>query len=288
MKRHQLRRRNPIVSFVSLFVLLATSQLLRAQTADEVQGKVNDFVAQARELYRFDEDKTVLIWDAYCAQLDPSVPGGKEVAGDVGYAFQRDEQGRIEPLLTRLEELKRDAEKLKQTDATASKGQELLDSLNREERILKKLQDGVVLRGSNHPFTQYALAYGIQAHKEYCSKFRDKGEVCDQPFDTISNRRPDLVTVNSIGLVVYEFKPKGQESKALSQAEEYVRGVQEYYQQFFPNGRNGAMKGAPDDKHGGQIILDAIKGSSYAWTDGDTKVKATAKGETYDACEKRY
>src|SRR5688500_1908574 len=102
------RTRGMAVLHVTIWILAlaASSSTLGAQTIGDVAGRHTAFVSQARELYRFDQERLDLIWAAYCGALDPSVPGGKEVAGDVGYAFQRDGQGRMESLLQTLSRIR--------------------------------------------------------------------------------------------------------------------------------------------------------------------------------------
>ena len=69
-----------------------------------------------------------------------------------------------------------------------------------------------------------------------------------------------------------------------AEAEGYVRDVEKYYKEFFPEGRKGPTRGSPD--RGGDAMLKALVNANDAWSSDGKELKATPKAETYDRCNK--
>lgn len=149
--------------------------------------------------------------------------------------------------------------------------------------------DGVVLKGSNHPFIQFAIEYGKKQHEEMCGRYGERPKVCDKTFPGAEGR-PDLVTVESGRLVVYEFKPDTSKAKDLgwNQVKRYLEPVVRYYQNFFVDGRNAGFKGEPDSDHGGREILEKLKQSKDAWSSDGKYLQAIPEVQTYRMCDKRF
>ncbi len=132
----------------------------------------------------------------------------KDAAARVGLELQQQAKN-LDPIWLELEDLTDWSEDLKEDASVSDDVDELLTLMKPAEAKLLALKNGAVLQGSNHPFVQFAIQYGVDRHKSLCSDKRGVVDVCDQAgFDGLGDRRPDMVTVNSNGLWVYEFKPK--------------------------------------------------------------------------------
>lgn len=234
------------------------------------------------------------IWEAYCGLFDPKITEDREFAADIGRQLQDKEKGITEQLLGGdLPSLVQDARRIQDNsdassdDKDAAKGIE--EDLHKEEEKLRKLYDGVPLRGANHPFVQYAIEYGKKQHEDMCDKFGEQPRVCDKNFPGMDGR-PDLVVVDSGHLVVYEFKPDNSAAKdrGWKQVQGYLSSVAAYYESFFENGRNSNFKGEPDSDHGGKKILDNLKNSADAWTSDGKHLNPVPHVETYSMCDKRF
>jgi hypothetical protein len=253
---------------VFLMVLLLMPSVGNCQSISDLESRADRFRSDAQSLYRLDDDDMNLIWEAYCGRFDPKIKEDREFAADIGKQLQYKENGILEQLLAGdLPSLVQDANKLLQDAETKDKAQDILESLKKEESKLRNLYDGVVLKGSNHPFVQYAIEYGKKQHEEMCGRYGESPKVCDKDFPGAEGR-PDLVTVESGHLVVYEFKPDNSKAKDLGwdQVKRYLAPVVSYYQNFFEDGRNGEFKGEPDSDHGGKEFLENLKQSKDAWS----------------------
>lgn len=89
-------------------------------------------------------------------------------------------------------------------------------------RTLANLKEGL-LKGSNNPRVRAAMEYGKEKH-------RYNQQVCAEKEVVLSSGRPDCVSFNKDACVVWEFKPDTySESEAKSQAERYLRDVQDRF-----------------------------------------------------------
>ena len=229
------------------------------------------------------------IWEAYCGLLDPKIKEDREFATDIAKQLQYKEEPIIEQLLEgefpRLMEM---AKKLEPENK--DKVSTIVEILKKEESNLRKLYDGVVLKGSNHPFIQFAIEYGKKMHDDMCDDFGESPRVCDKNFPGMDGR-PDLVTFESGHLVIYEFKPDNSRAKSLGwdQVKDYLEPVQEYYQSFFVNGREGEFKGEPDSDHGGKTMIEKLKASKDAWESDGKTLRVIPEVRTYRVCDQpRY
>lgn len=275
-----------------LIVLCLTPSIGQTEPISDLESKVKEFISHAQSLYRLDEDRKNIIWETYCGVFDPSYPESKQYAAQIGQELQSKEKeqfeqlagGELPPLVQAAKELLKDKE-------TKDKAQENLDTLKKEEEKLLKRLNGVVLKGSNHPFTQFALEYGQKQHREMCDRYNANSiMVCDMNFSG-ADGRPDLVTVRDGHLMVFEFKPDNNKAKNLGwdQVKRYLAPVVDHYQQFFEDGRNGGFKKDPDgNKHGGRKILELLKKSKEAWSSDGKYLQAIPQVETYRVCDKKF
>jgi hypothetical protein len=284
------------MSMIGLFVTALSVMTIfmpsvgSCQSISEIESRADRFRSDAQSLYRLDDDDMTQIWEAYCGRFDPKIREDSEFAADIGRQLQNKEKGILDQLLAGdLPPLVQGAKKLLDGADTKDKARGILENLEKEERKLRSLYEGVVLKGSNHPFVQYAVEYGKKQHQEMCDRYGERPRVCDQRFPGMDGR-PDLVTIESGHLVVYEFKPDNSKAKDLGwkQVQGYLAPVQNYYQSFFEDGRNGGFKGEPDGDHGGKEILEKLKQAKDAWS-GDGKTLAVIPHvETYSMCERRF
>jgi hypothetical protein len=275
---------------LSLAVAILTPLVGNSQSISELESRADRFRSDAQSLYRLDDDDMNLIWDAYCGRFDPKIKEDREFAANIGQQLQNKEKGVLDQLLAGdLPPLVQGANKLLEDADTKDKAQNILDNLKKEESNLQKLYDGVVLKGSNHPFVQYAIEYGKKQHEDMCGRYGEQPKVCDKDFPGAEGR-PDLVTVESGHLVVYEFKPDNSKAKDLGwdQVKRYLAPVADYYQKFFGDGRNGEFKDAPDSDHGGKDILEKLKQSTDAWSSDGKYLQAIPEVKTYNMCDKRF
>lgn len=279
--------------FAALALLMLAPISLSSQTTiGDLRSEADRWLSDAREIYRFDEEDRRQIWDAYCAKLDPqSDAKSVQFATEIAHQLQQDQLNRFNPEMDKLKELLAAANRLASNDADKAQAQEILSSLQREQTRLDDLRNGVVLQGSNHPFTQHALAYGIERHNRLCESEGVEPKVCNKSWPGISGR-PDLVFVNGDGLWVYEFKPNNDAAIGMGYRQiadqGYIGAVESYYQQFFPHGKESASEGTPDSDHGGSAILAALSKEPKAWTSDGLKIRAQPKVFPYEMCEQRF
>ena len=262
----------------------------KGESISELEDKADDFHSEAQALYRLDNDNMIQIWEAYCGIFDPKIKEDREFAADIAQQLQYKEKGVIEQLLAgELPDLVEMANELLQDAESKDKAEDILEELEKEEEKLQDLYDGVVLKGSNHPFVQYAIEYGKKQHEEMCDDFGERPKVCDKDFSG-ADGRPDLVTVEGGRLIVYEFKPDNSKAKDLgwNQVKRYLAPVVSYYQKFFEDGRNGGFKDEPDSEHGGKEILEKLKESKDAWSSDGKYLQAIPEVKTYSMCDKRF
>jgi hypothetical protein len=279
--------RNHLKLLTIALISLVFASVSRSESLSELKTRAEDWKNEAKSIYRFDEEELKIIGNAYCDLYDLSLDN-KTSAAQIGYQLQQDETRRLSDVLDHLKTVRDYAEKVRQNPDEADGAKEVLDDLQKEETRLKALNDGVILRGSNHPFVQFAIDYGNTKHKEMCVSFAGSVKVCDVAFPTLDGRRrPDLVTVKSDGLWVYEFKPNNPDAKSLGerQLSDYQPGVAKYYQGFFPNGRTGETKGENDAKLGGLEMLKAIANEPKAWESDDKTIRVQTRLETYERCQ---
>jgi hypothetical protein len=257
-----------------------------AQSLSELENLANRFTSDANDLFRLDSDSHHRIWEAYCGEFDVSLDADKELAANFAQQLQTREAQQVQQVLNLIPNIRTMAAQL-QSGPDSSKVRDLVENVDKKERQLNDLNNGVVLKGSNHPFVQYAIEYGKQQHKSMCQSQGGTVKVCDQNFPGFRGR-PDLVSVEGGHLLIYEFKPDNNaaKSKGREQLDEYLPEVAAYYQQFFPNGRNGKTNGTPDGDLGGQNMLTQLK-KADTWTNNDMDIEAVPHLDTYNMCEER-
>lgn len=274
-----------------LMALCLTPSIGQADPISDLESKAKEFISQSQSLRQLDDDSRNAIWETYCGEGDPSYPESVQYATLIGQELQSREQQQFDQLVTNeLPPLVQAANDLLKDDETKAKAQEILDALSKEEENLIKLLNGVVLKGSNHPFIQFALEYGKKRHDDMCEKLDEsKSEVCNKNFPG-ADGRPDLVTVRDGHLVVYEFKPNSRkgEDAGEKQLKRYREPVQSYYQKYFPNGRDGGFNDVPDNDHGGRNILEILMQSTGAWSSDGKSLEVVPILELYNRCDKKF
>ena len=266
----------------------------RADDISDLRSQSRDFQDHAKSLYRLDQEGLEQMWEAYCGEFDPKSTEDAKFAADIGRQLQDKEKEFRESLLhgelPRLQDL---AKKILGSSAESKdkdEAKEIMESAEKEGKTLGALENGVILKGSNHPFVQFAIEYGKDQHKKMCDEYGESGaRACDQNFPSLDGR-PDLVTVADGHLVVYEFKPDNSKaiSKGHDQVLKYLDAVAAYYEGYFENGRKGGFKNEPDSDHGGKAILTALKKSSDAWSDDGMHLKPVPSVQTYRVCDKKF
>jgi ATP-dependent Clp protease ATP-binding subunit ClpA len=93
-------------------VLFSTTAF--SQDLSKVQGETETWVRDAQSIYRLDCESKKKIWEALCGLLDPE--DGEEYnvifAKDIAYQLQQDEKSKVEPVLSKLKELRKNIEDL--------------------------------------------------------------------------------------------------------------------------------------------------------------------------------
>ena len=277
--RHLLR-------LIVIGLMVIACPRLRADDIDQLDRDASSWIAKAQALYRLDCDDMGKIWNAYCgvATYGNHEEYDVDFARDTAKELQSPEQSQLQELLDGYEgsgKLRDRAEEFKKNPDTESRASTMLDAMKKEYDKLQSLKDGLVLKGSDHPFVQFAIDYGRRQHD---SKNSDLGcDVYDREFPDAGGR-PDCVKVSSDGCWVYEFKPNT--SRAVDagkrQLERYVPAVEKYYQEYLDS--HGDRD--PDSDHGGKDIVKKINDNSKCWE--DKKVKFHSDVVTCDMCEKRY
>lgn len=156
--------------------------------------------------------------------------------------------------LTSYAEVKDDTEKLlrEMSDAIDDFTNRVYEKFTADYRTLTNLKEGV-MNGSNNPRIRAAMEYGKEKHIY-------NQRICEEKELTLSSGRPDCVSFQKDNCAVWEFKPDTySESEAKSQAERYLRDVQDKFK---------------DDKR----ALENCK------KDSSGKPQFEARGVTYPAC----
>jgi Restriction endonuclease fold toxin 9 len=285
-------RRMLLASMATL--LLSGLLLARAENYSDFKSAAEKWIAATRDIYTLDAKALDLIWQAYCGGIDTGYgydsDEAKKGAAEIGYNWQQQQLSLMKNTRPDLADLRKRADVLIAAEPDSQSDiKDWLSKMQDEEKKLDALDNGLVLKGSGHPFTQYALEYGKKQHQYLCDQSSGAVKICDKTFDGLSGRRPDLVVINSDGLMVYEFKPDnaGQISKGEDQLDDYHEAVLDYYQQFFPDGRGKGFKGEPDSDHGGKAMLEAIDKNDRAWH-SDTELEVGRHIVTYKMCEKQF
>jgi hypothetical protein len=277
------------LSLSCLMLVTLSKRAWADQSIGELESDAYHFDNDVQALYRLDHEDLNRIWEAYCGEMDPYANEDRQFAAEIGKQLQNGESGKLEQLLnSEAPRIKASAKNLMQ-GPDRSKAEEIYNKVEKEEANLERLLNGVVLKGSNHPFVQYAIEYGKEQHQKMCGEYGGDPKVCDQRFEGLEGR-PDLVTVEYGHLKVYEFKPNNNKakSKGETQLSDYVPKVVAYYQKFFEDGRNGGFKGEPDSEHGGVKFLKELKASKDAWSTDGSLLQAIPELKTYEMCEKRF
>jgi hypothetical protein len=277
-----------MATLVSMFPMLIPAA--NSESISELESKASRFQSDAQEIYRFDSDALQTIWGAYCGKLDPgTIEWGERFAAEIGLTLQQQERDKVGRLLNDVKPLIESATRLQDDPDSKDKAGKIIEDLRKEERKLQDLDQGVVLKGSNHPFTQYAIEYGKKQHIEQCDRNGELPKVCDKSWPTLSGR-PDLVFVDDSGLWIYEFKPDNSDARSLGekQVRGYVEGVEQYYQHFFQKGRTGGFTDTPDSDHGDKAILEKLEKTPRAWSSDGSALQAQWKVVSYPMCEKKF
>ncbi len=126
--------------------------------------------------------------------------------------------------LTSYPEVKSDTEALLRamSDRIDSFTSRVYERFSSDYRTLSNLKEGVI-NGSNNPRIRAAMEYGKEKH-QYNQR------ICEEKELSLSSGRPDCVSFQKDSCAVWEFKPDTySESEARSQAERYVRDVQDRF-----------------------------------------------------------
>lgn len=156
--------------------------------------------------------------------------------------------------LTSHAEIKDDTEKLlrEMSDGIDGFTVRVYEKFTADYRTLSNLKEGV-MNGSNNPRIRAAMEYGKEKHVY-------NQRICDEKEVSLSSGRPDCISFQKDNCTVWEFKPDTySESEARSQAERYLRDVQDKFK---------------DDRR----ALENCK------KDSSGKPLFVAKGVTYPAC----
>lgn len=156
--------------------------------------------------------------------------------------------------LTSNEETKAEGEKLlvEMSEAIDRFTNRVYQRMSDDYNSLTNLKEGV-MNGANNPRIRAAMEYGKEKHVY-------NQRICEEKEVVLSSGRPDCISFQRDSCVVWEFKPDTySESDARSQAERYLRDVQEKFK---------------DDR---RAIENCKK-------DSDGKPIFEARGVTYPAC----
>lgn len=128
----------------------------------------------------------------------------------------------------------------------------VFNKVTADYQTLTNLKEGV-MNGSSNPRIRAAMEYGKEKHIY-------NQRICEEKEVSLSSGRPDCISFQRDSCVVWEFKPDTySESEAKSQAERYLRDVQDKFK---------------DDPR----ALENCK------KDSDGKPIFEARGVTYPAC----
>jgi hypothetical protein len=121
-------------------------------------------------------------------------------------------------------EVKDDTDKLLKTmiDEIDKFTNKVYEKFTTDYKTLSNLKEGW-LKGSNDPKIRAAMEYGKEKHLY-------NQRICEEKELTLSSGRPDCVSFQKDNCIVWEFKPDSySESDAKSQAEKYLRDVQDKF-----------------------------------------------------------
>jgi hypothetical protein len=270
------------IAMLSLSMIARTQDDSERKLAD-LKKEVDSWSQEARDIYRLDCQAMEQLWVVYCGESDwePNEEPDKDSAREKAEQIRDGQISKIQPLLSRYEDLKRRAEELK-NGTTESAARDLLSAMETEDRRLEKLKDTGAWKGTYHPLVQYAVEYGKDRHSDMESSSSYACDVKDESFDG-ADGRPDCVSASlgsSGNCTVFEFKPENQKAKDKGDAQlsRYVPAVTRYYERMIAEGRT------PDDRYGGQKIIDLIKARCMS----GSNVRFEPKVATYRMCEKKY
>lgn len=155
--------------------------------------------------------------------------------------------------LASIDEVKDDANRLvSAVESLWEQTNKVWDKESKDYRTLGNLKEGV-MNGSNNPRIRAAMEYGKEKHVY-------NQRICEEKEISLSSGRPDCVSFQKDSCIVWEFKPDTySESEATSQAEKYLRDVQDKFK---------------DDRR----ALENCK------KDSSGRPEFKAKGVTYPAC----
>lgn len=156
--------------------------------------------------------------------------------------------------LTSYAEVKDDTDKLlrEMSDTIDGFTTRVYEKFTADYKTLTNLKEGV-MNGSNNPKIRAAMEYGKEKHVY-------NQRICEEKELSLSSGRPDCVSFQKDNCLVWEFKPDTySESDAKSQAEKYVRDVEEKFKND-PRAKENCKK------------------------DSNQMPKFEARGVTYPAC----
>jgi hypothetical protein len=255
--------------------------------AQNIEDKVNKYLENAQQIYRLDEEGRNFIWEAYCRKYDLTLQEDKQYANQVADNWQQKEKAQFNSLITDGNNLINDLQNLSNDPQYKDKVSGWMDKVKKEKNIIEQLDNGVVLKGANHPFVQYATEYGKKQHEDLCGHYSSP-KVCDKDFG--SGIRPDLVYIDpSNGLYVLEFKPDNSEAKSKGehQLDNYVPMIKSFYEKCFPSGRTGEPSSLSSD-FGGSDFLQKLKFCDSAWESDNMHLKIHREVVTYGPCDKKF
>lgn len=126
--------------------------------------------------------------------------------------------------LTSHAEVRDDTDRLlrEMSDAIDGFTSRTYEKFTADYRTLTNIREGV-MNGSNNPRIRAAMEYGKEKHVY-------NQRICEEKELTLSSGRPDCVSFQRDNCAVWEFKPDTySESTAKSQAERYLRDVQDRF-----------------------------------------------------------
>lgn len=126
--------------------------------------------------------------------------------------------------LTSHAEVRDDTDRLlrEMSDAIDGFTSRAYEKFTADHRTLANIREGV-MNGSNNPRIRAAMEYGKEKHVY-------NQRICEEKELTLSSGRPDCVSFQKDNCAVWEFKPDTySESTAKSQAERYLRDVQDRF-----------------------------------------------------------
>jgi hypothetical protein len=275
-----------ITAFIAICLLFLDKESVLGQDMSDLRKETSDFVNNSRQVYRYDEGARSAIWEAYCGSLDPASPQDINLATQIGQNYQQREIYTVHELLDKSHKIIEGLEKFRAAASTKDEAEKLFLETQREVDNLHRLEEGVVLKGSNSPFVQYAIEYGKDMHKKMAGDYGSPPKIADKEFSGI---RPDLVFIDGSGCWIYEFKPKNSaaENKGRDQLKGYKEVVEKYFEEKFPNGRKGDFL-SNDSDHGGADFLKKLQECEKCWTSDGSQIIINTDVISYSPCELKY